>query len=53
MQRMGRVRPLLNFVIGKGARSPKVSEHICGMMANAVPKKELTSPLYYLKLLFT
>ena len=53
MQRMGRVRPLLNFVIGKGARSAKVSEHICGMMANAVPKKELTSPLYYLKLLFT
>jgi geranylgeranyl reductase family protein len=52
MQQIGRVRPLLNFVIGKGARSEEVSDHICGMLANAVPKKELTSPLYYLKLLF-
>ena len=26
---------------------------IGGMLANAVPKKQLTSPLYYLKLLFS
>ena len=27
--------------------------YVCGMLANAVPKKDMTSPLYYLKLLFS
>ncbi len=51
MQRLGRWRPLLNFTIHKAARNEKVSDLICGMMANAVPKKQLTNPLFYLKLL--
>lgn len=53
MQRLGRVRPLLNFTINKAARNAGVSDLICGMMANAVPKKQLTNPLFYLKLLFS
>ena len=52
MQRIGRVRPLLNFVIDRAARDEAVCDHICGMLGNAVPKRQLTSPLYYLKLLF-
>ena len=51
LQQMGRVRPLLNFVLHRAARDEQVSNHICGMIANAVPKKQLTSLLYYLKLL--
>ena len=52
MQRLGRWRPLLNFTIHKAAHDDRVSDLICGMMANAVPKKALTNPLFYLKLLF-
>jgi geranylgeranyl reductase family protein len=51
LQQMGRWRPLLNFTLHKAARNPKISDLVCGMIANAVPKKELTSPLFYLKLL--
>jgi geranylgeranyl reductase family protein len=53
MQWIARVRPLLNFVIGKAARNDTVANHVCGMLANAVPKKDMTNPLYYLKLLFS
>lgn len=52
MQKLGRWRPLLNFTIRKAAHDDEVRELICGMMANAVPKKHLTNPLFYLKLLF-
>ncbi len=53
MQHLGRWRPLLNFTINKAAHNDKISDLICGMMANAVPKKDLTNPLFYLKLLFS
>ena len=53
MQKLGQYRPLLNFTINKAARNDKVRDLICGMMANAVPKKQLTNPLFYLKLLFS
>jgi flavin-dependent dehydrogenase len=53
MQRLGQYRPLLNFTINKAAHNDKVRDLICGMMANAVPKKQLTNPLFYLKLLFS
>ncbi|MBI2506503.1 MAG: geranylgeranyl reductase family protein [Candidatus Latescibacteria bacterium] len=52
LQQLGRYRPLLNMVIRKAARDPQLSDLICGMIANALPKKALTSPLFYLKLLF-
>jgi menaquinone-9 beta-reductase len=51
LQQLGRYRPLLNFTINRAARNERVSDLVCGMIANAVPKKELTSPLFYLKLL--
>ena len=53
MQWIGRMRPVLNFVINKAAHNEAVANHVCGMLANAVPKKDMTSPLYYLKLLFS
>ncbi len=51
LQQLGNWRPLLNYVIARASRDEAVSDHICGMIANVVPKQELTSPLYYLKLL--
>ena len=52
MQQVGRSRFLLNFVIRKAERSQETRDLICGMIANEVPKKLLTNPLFYLKLLF-
>ncbi len=52
MQQIGRSRFLLNFVIRKAERSQETRDLICGMIANEVPKKLLTNPLFYLKLLF-
>ncbi len=52
MQSLGRCRPLLNYVLRKAARNQEIRDLICGMIANAFPKKELLSPLFYLKLLF-
>ncbi len=51
MQRLGRWSPLLNLVVRRAARNPAIRELLSGMMANAVPKKQLTNPLFYLKLL--
>ena len=51
LQGLGRYPSLLNFTIGRAARNERVSDLVCGMIANAVPKKELTNPLFYLKLL--
>ncbi len=52
LQKVGRHQSLLNFVIGKAGRSGEVRDIISGMMRNAVPKKQLANPLFYLKLLF-
>jgi len=50
LQKIGRIRPLLNFVIKKAARSNHVREIISGMMANQIPKTEFANPLFYFKL---
>ena len=52
MQRLGRWRTLLDLVIRRAAGNPALSDFICCMIANAAPKKHLTNPLFYLKLLF-
>lgn len=51
LQMIGRCKPLLNFTIGKAARSPAVRDIICGMIANEIPRKKLANPLFYLRLL--
>jgi len=53
LQKIGRIRFLLNFVINKASRSRQVKEIISGMMANQIPKTRLANPFFYLKLLFS
>ncbi len=53
LQRIGRIRFLLNFVIKKAAYSKNVREIISGMMANQIPKTKLANPLFYFKLFFS
>ena len=53
LQKIGRIRFLLNFVINRAARSSQVKELISGMMANQIPKTKLANPLFYVKLLFS
>ena len=36
----------------QGRQNAEVSDMICGMMADAVPRKMLTNPLFYLRLLW-
>jgi len=52
MQQLGKVEFLLNFVVGKAAKSPKAREAIAGTLANKEAKNEYSSPIFYLKLLF-
>lgn len=52
LQRVGKITPLLNFVIGKAAKNKKIQEEISGMLGNEDAKKEMVNPLFYLKLLF-
>jgi geranylgeranyl reductase family protein len=51
LQKIARFRPLLNFTIAKAARNADVRDTICAMIAEEIPRKQLTSPLFYLKLL--
>lgn len=53
LQRMGKIKPLLNFVIKKAATKKEVQEVISGMLANEEAKKEFYSPVFYLKHLFS
>lgn len=53
LQKIGRIRFLLNFVINKASSSEKVKELISGMMANQIPKTKLANPFFYVKLLFS
>lgn len=51
LQKIGRYRLLLNFVIRKAARNPQVSHLIAGMLANEIPRDKLANPLFYVRLL--
>ena len=53
LQKIGQKKSLLNFVIKKAANNPEVGNLIAGMLANEVPRKRLTNPLFYLKLFFS
>lgn len=52
LQKVGRYEFLLNFVINKASRNQNVRDIISGMMSNQIPKKQLTNPFFYVKLLF-
>lgn len=53
MQKLGRIEWLLNFVIGKAAKSSKAREAIAGTFTSKESRNEYSSPLFYLKLLLT
>ena len=44
---------LLNFVIDRAARNEKVRDIMSGMLAEEIPRSELSNPLFYLKILFS
>ena len=44
---------LLNFVIDRAARNKKVRDLMSGMLAEEIPRSELSNPLFYLKILFS
>lgn len=52
LHNLGRWPYLMNLVIRKAAKNAEVSDMICGMMANAVPRKMLANPLFYFRLLW-
>jgi len=53
LQRLGKYKFLLNFVIGKAAKNKEVRDQISGMLINEEAKKGFVSPLFYVKLLFS
>ena len=53
LQSLARSSFLLNFVINRAARNEEVQDIISGMLSNEIPKEELSSPLFYYKILFT
>ena len=53
LQNLARSNFLLNFIINRAARNEEVQEIISGMLSNEIPKDELSSPLFYFKILFS
>jgi len=53
LQQLARSRFLLNFVINRAARNEEVQDIISGMLSNEIPKDELSSPMFYFKILFS
>ena len=53
LQSLARSSFLLNFVIDRAARNDEVQDIISGMLSNEIPKDELSSPMFYLKILFS
>ena len=46
-------KPLLNYAIARAASSPRARDYIAGTLLNEHAKRELASPLFYLRLLFS
>ena len=53
LQSLSKSSFLLNFVINRAARNEEVQEIISGMLSNEIPKDELSSPLFYFKILLS
>ena len=53
LQSLSRFSFLLNFVINRASRNEEVQEIISGMLSKEIPKDELSSPLFYFKILFS
>lgn len=53
LQNLAKSKFLLNFVINRAARNEEVQNIISGMLSNEIPRDELSSPLFYFKILFS
>ena len=53
LQSLARSSFLLNFVINRAARNEEVQSIISGMLSHEIPKDELSSPMFYLKILLS
>ena len=51
--KLAHYRILLNFVIDRASRNKNIKNMISGMLADEVPKTELSNPMFYLKTLFS
>jgi flavin-dependent dehydrogenase len=52
LQRLGRRRWLLDFVLRRAATRPRVRETLSGMLADREKKEDFGSVLFYVRLLF-
>ncbi|MFH1199943.1 MAG: geranylgeranyl reductase family protein [Candidatus Micrarchaeota archaeon] len=52
LQKLGKNRWLLNWVVRRAAKKPNIRAHLSAMLSNSSEKKQLSSPLFYLKMLF-
>ena len=53
LQKLARYSFLLNFVINRASRNEEVKNIISGMLANEIPKDELSNPSFYFKMFFS
>ena len=53
LQRLGRIKPLLNFVIQKAHQKQQISQWISDMIAGNVSRNELLSPMTYIRLMLS
>jgi len=53
LQKLARSTFLLNFVINRASRNDEIKNIISGMLANEIPKDELSSPSFYFKIFFS
>jgi hypothetical protein len=51
LQKIAGLEWLLNFTIRRAAHSQEVRDTLCAMIAQEVSREQMTSPLFYLKLL--
>ena len=53
MQRLGSIKPVLNWIVRKAAKNQHAKDLIASTLSNETARKEVTSPLLYLKILFS
>jgi len=53
LQSISRSSFLLNFIINRAARNEEVQDIIAGMLSKEISKDQLSSPLFYFKILFS
>ena len=51
LQKIAGIKSVWNFIIRKAARSQDVQDTLCAMMAEETSRKQMTGPMFYLKLM--